>query len=187
MNIYEFTKKAGLTLKAARKIEKLGVLKLDKENDRVAELVFHMRGNMTFNLRMLLWFLDDPALIEELGYASERYAKRARAQLESLGDIKATAAPAEVTAEIRQAGKGDDDAALVIAQWLIGVLPAQPVPYHWIAARLLAPLNEFMREQNSPMLTLALLGVRKLPEFAGYWRTTKSKNIEYFSKKELDL
>jgi len=189
MDIYTLARKARVPLKTLRRIEKFGALKVDKESEQISQLLFHMRGNMKFTLPMLLWLIDDPALIDELGYISGTYAKRAEAQLRTLGDVKATGAPIDVTAEIQEASKGNADAALVLAQWLMNVLPDErTVSYHWIAARLLSPLNAFLREQNAPWITLALLNVRRLPEFAGYWKSVSigaRNEIQYFAKKEL--
>lgn len=187
MNIYELSKKSRVPLKSLRKLDELRALKIDAENDKMSKLVFHMAKNQRYTLPMLLWFLDDPGLLEDIGIESRRYQQRATVQLGELGDIAATSAPKHVTAEIREAGKGDDDAALVIANWLRLILPVEPVGHQWVAARLLAPLDEFLREQSAPMISLALLNVRRLPEFAGFWESekiAKKNQIRYFS---LDL
>jgi len=189
MNIYELGKKSGLPLKTLRMLDKLGALKVEADTGPLSAMIFHMKGNMFFTTGMLLQLLDNPALVGELAYVSPRYERRARAQIDELGDVAASHAPKSVTAEIAQAAKGDDDAALVIAQWLMAALPSDPVPHHWAAIRLLAPLNEFLREQNGRLISLALLNVRKLPEFAPYWRSEKvgtRNQVKYF-RPELDL
>ncbi len=188
MNIYELSNKSGASLADLRKLEKLKVLKIDPEGEAIQKLRFHMARNMQFTLPMLLQMLDEPDLIDELGWQSKRYERRAREQLAALGDIQATSAPREVTAEIPGANYGDEGAALMIAEWLKSVLPVEPVGYHWVAARLLAPLNQCLREQYTSKLSLALLNVRKLPEFADHWRSEKigtRKTIRYFRPENL--
>ena len=173
MNIHELANASGIGLGKLRKLEKLGALKLDKESEFVEELRFFMARNQRLTVAHMLTLLGEPAAIDELGAISPRMASRAREQMAALGDVKGSAAPSQVTAAIPDAAKGDDDAALIIAQWLIGVLPADPVSHAWVAARLLYPLNEYLREANARLVGLALLNVRKLPEFAGYWRSEK--------------
>lgn len=183
MNIYELAKRTRVPLKTLRKVDKVGALNVEKDFGPISELVFHMSTNQVFTVPMLMHMVDNPELIDDLGYVSATYQRRAQAQFAALGDLSACLAPSAVTAEIRQAAKGDDDAALVIAEWLMSVLPPDPVSHYWVAVRLLKPLNEFMRGQYMPSIKLALLNVRKLPEFAGYWRSEKigtRNTIKYF-------
>jgi hypothetical protein len=137
----------------------------------------------------LLALIDAPDLLDELGAVRPRYASRAREQIRALGDMSHGMAPRDVTAAIPGAARGDDDESLKIADWLKGILPAAPVAHAWIVVRLLKPLNEFMRGQSAPLISPALLNMRKLPEFAGYWRSEKigtRNQIRYFQP-ALDL
>lgn len=186
MNIHEMSNRTGVSLSTLRKLDRLGVLKVDAESDAAAAIRFHLTRNQQMTAAQFLAVLDDRTLISELG----RYSARCQAQLDGLGAVEATLAPKSVTAEIPQAARGDDDAALVIAEWLMSILPADPVPHAWPAVRLLMPLNEFLREQYAPLINLALLNVRRLPEFALCWRSEKigdRNQIRYFSKTTLDL
>lgn len=184
MNIHQLGNRTGISLAILRKLDKLKVLKIEAESDAAAEIRFHLMRNQRMTVAQCLTLIADPSLVDELG----KYATRASAMLLELGDVQG--APNEVAAEISQAAKGDDDAALVIAQWLMQVLPAGTVPHAWVAVRLLLPLNEFMRVQYLSLVGLALMNVRRLPEFAGYWRSVKigGKNeIRYFAVDALDL
>lgn len=189
MNIYQLSVKAGITVGKLRKLEKLGALKLDGETGFLDSLLFHMRGNQTLTVSQLLTLIEDPDLLDDLAAAKPRYASRAREQIAAIGDASQHLAPREVTAAIVGASRGDDDESLIIVDWFKSVLPASPVPHAWLTVRLLAPLNEFMRGQTAPLISPALLNVRKLPEFAGYWQSEKigtRSTIKYFQK-PLDL
>ena len=188
MNIHEIAKRSGVSLVNLRKLDRMGVLIVDQESERAGALRFHMARNPQLTTGQLLELMDDSDLIDELG----SYEPRAREQLAAI-DWKGTAlpwsAPKYVTAAIRDAGKGDENAARIIAGWLMEILPAvgKPVGHHWVAVRLLHPLNAHLREQNSGLVSFALSHVRRLPEFAGYWKLEKigKKNeTRYFS---LDL
>lgn len=169
MNIHEAAKRSGASLTILRKLEKLKLIAFDDENEMAHALRFHLARNQQLTTVQILTLIEQPDLLGELG----TYQTRARLQLAVIGDVKATQAPGNVTAEIREAGKGDDDAALVLARWLMATLPVEPVSHQWVAARLLFPLSEFMRAQTAPMVSLAMLNVRRLPEFAGNWKREK--------------
>jgi hypothetical protein len=183
MNIYQLSTRSGIPVTKLRKLEKLKALQVDEAPEFLDTLIFHMRGNRTLSVAHLLMLRDQPALLDDLRAEKPRYASRAREQLTALGDVSAHMAPRDVTAAIRGASRGDDDASLVIVDWLKTILPAAPVPHAWVAARLLAPLNEFVRGEAAPLLSPALLNVRKLPELAGWWHSKKIGTrsvIEYF-------
>lgn len=183
MNIYQLSLKAGLSVTKLRKLEKLGALKTDGDTSFLDSLVFHMRGNQQLTAAQLLTLVEAPDLVDELGAVKPRYASRVREQVRALGDLAHGLAPRDVTAAIVGASRGDDDEGLIIADWLKIALPVDPVPHAWVTVRLLKPLNEFMRGQTAPLISPALLNVRKLPEFAGWWRSEKigSRNqIRYF-------
>lgn len=187
MNILQLSVKTGIPVTKLRKLEKLGALVADKETGFLDTLIFHMRGNRILTVSQLLALIEAPDLLDELAAVKPRYASRAREQLQALGSVADSLAPRDVTAAIVGAARGDDDESLIIADWLKGILPAAPVAHAWVTVRLLMPLNEFMRGQTAPLISPALLNVRKLPEFAGYWLSEKSGGrsaIKYFS---LDL
>jgi hypothetical protein len=183
MNIFRLSFQSGIPLRKLRLLDKLGALRVDPNPEFIDGLIFHMRGNRNLTVAQLLALIDDPAALDDLGAARPRYASRAREQLAALGDIVPQAAPREVTAAIQGASRGDDDESLIIATWLKSVLPVEPVSHAWITVRLLFPLNAFMREQTAPLISPALLNMRKLPEFAGYWQSEKigaRSTIKYF-------
>lgn len=190
MNIYQISNKSGLSLTALRKLEKLGVLKVGKDAGAIEQLHFYMARNKFFTAPQIMQLLDEPGLIDELGFISKLYQQRAIDQLGALGDVQGSTAPAYVTAALADAAAGDMGAAAMISIWLKTVLPVEPVYHPWIAARLLLPLNEFLRTQNAPKINLALAYVRKLPEFAAYWHPAKPGSrgtVEYHKSKVLDL
>ena len=180
MNIRELAGKTGIPLKTLRKLEalKIDFGKLEPEGDFINLLRIHLGRNQQMTVAQLLHLHDEPSLIDELGAVNAKYAARARDQMRALNEgaiVSASSAPKSVTAEISQAARCDDASTLVIAEWLMTVLPVEPVTHHWVAVRLLAPLNEFLREQDAPLITLTLLNVRRIPEFRAWWRSEKIK------------
>lgn len=180
MNIHDISRRTHIPLGSLRKLERLGVLMLDEEHDAAPAIRLHLGRNQQMSVAHLLALLDTPALVDDLG----KYVDRAKGQVAALGDIKASAAPREVTAEIPEASKGKPDALRTLADWAKSILPAEPVSYHWLAVRLLFPLNEFLREQNAPLVNLALLKLRQSPEFAGWSRSVPrgGKTTTIFSR-----
>lgn len=189
MNIYQLSLKSEIPLKALRRLEKLGVLKVDAGNEELEKLIFHMRGNQILSVAQLLRLIEQPDLLAEMRAWKPRYAKRAREQIAALGDMSSSLAPRDVTAAVVGAARGEDDESLVIAEWLKTVLPAVPVGHAWVAVRLLLPLNEFMRGNVAPSVNIALMNMRKLPELRGWWRSDKIGTrsvIQYWRPASLD-
>lgn len=180
MNIHDISRRTHISLANLRKLERLGVLMLDDENELAPVLRLHLGRNQRMTVAHMLALLDAPAMIAELG----KYADRAKSQVDALGDVKASVAPREITAEIPEAAKGNPQAIRALGDWIKGALPEYAVPYHWIAVRLLFPLNEFLREQNSRLVNLALLKLRQSPDFAGWSRSVPrgGKTTTIFSR-----
>lgn len=181
MNIHDISRRTHIAIGTLRKLERLGVLMVDDEDDAAPAIRLHLGRNQQMSVAHLLALLDTPALVDDLG----RYVDRAKGQIAALGDVKATAAPREVTAEIPEAAKGNPAALRTLGEWVKSILPASdPASYHWLAVRLLFPLNEFLREQNSPLVNLALLKLRQAPEFAGWSRSVPrgGKTTTIFSR-----
>lgn len=178
MNIHELSLRSRVPIKTLRRLEALKVLKIDAEPDMSAALRFHLRRNKTLPVAYLLALIDDPSLVSTLGGAADK----ARDQLDLLGNFNATSAPPGVTAYIMEAGRNDSAAVKILVDWAKSVLPRDPVPYSWLAVRLLAPLPASLRDQCLKLSTMALLRMRQSPEFAGYWQMgkVKGRNVMFY-------
>lgn len=188
MNIYEISEKHKISLHKLRAMAKDNLLRLDSvEDERSALVRYYLSRNTNATVEHLLWLIESPAMLIDLG----RYAERAKAQLSALGDVKATAAPRDVTAYIDDAARGDAEAQRILLDWLLGVLPGKPVSHAWLATRLLVGLPENLRAHNVKKLPMALLNIRKMPEFAGGWiiekNGTRTQTFYTKPKKPLDL
>lgn len=177
MNIHELANKTGIGLATLRKLERAGALKIDGKpmnegHPRAGEIKHHLMRNQQLTVSHMLVLIDEPDVIDELG----KYADRARGQMAEIGDAIGQGAPKSVTAFLPDAAKGDREACLAIADWLFLALPDRAVSYHWIAMRLLAPLNETLRDLYAPLINLALMRVRQLPEMANAWHREGDKN-----------
>lgn len=183
MNIFEISEEFGLSVAKLRKMDKRGVLRLDsEENKRAAALRHYLARNQSLTVAQLMCLIETPAIYLDLG----KWAKRAKAQVDGLGAVEATAAPLDVTAYIDDAARGDAEAIGILMRWLQGALPNKLVPHAWIATRLLLPLPENLRAANIKLIPIALLNVRKQPEFAGWWRLVQlggtGRNQTFYEK-----
>lgn len=175
MNIYEISEEHSISVTKLRKLERDGLLCVDgQESQTAAALRYHLRRNQIMTVAQVLQLIDAPGLVIELN----RWAERARTQLEALGDVKATQAPRDVTAYIDDAARGDAEAIAILLRWLQIVLPTRPVPHAWVGVRLLVGLPENLRAYNIRRVPLALLNVRKQPEFAGWWHLASTGGTE---------
>lgn len=188
MNIYEISEKHKISLAKLRAMDKDNLLRLDSvEDDRSASVRYYLSRNTNATVEQLLWLIESPAMIVDLG----KFADRARSQLNALGDVRQTAAPRDVTAYIDDAARGDADAMAIVSRWLRDVLPIKPVNYAWVATRLLIGLPENLRAFNIKRIPMALLNIKATPEFAGYWEIVGDgkRNQTFYAKakKPLDL
>lgn len=166
MNIHEISEKHKISLRKLRAMAKDNLLRLDSvEDERSATVRNYLSRNANVTVEHLLWLIESPAMLIDLG----RHAGRAKAQLSALGDVGATAAPRDVTAYIDDAARGDAEALRILLDWLLSVLPSKPVSHAWIATRLLIGLPENLRAHNVKKIPMALLNIRRMPEFAGGW------------------
>ena len=189
MNMYEIAQRGKTSIAVLKRLAALGVLKYDKEApaaetfaDRVR---FHLNRNPRLTVGMVLELLDNPAALGEL----RGYEDRASRQIAALGDVANEGAPAEVTAAIDDAARGDLEAGRILAAWIRRVLPARDVPHVWLASRLLYPLPANLRNADASRLTFALMHVRRRDDMAGWWHSGKNKEIVYheFRTSALDL
>jgi hypothetical protein len=193
MNIHDVSTKYKVSITALRKLERGGLLQFDPtpsdEHEDAPQMRFYLARNQQLPIKLLLSLLDDSTAFFDL----RKYEARARGQIAELGDVQASVAPLNVLAAISDAAGGDAGACGILADWLRSILPAEPVSHYWVAARLLFPLTEFQRDSATKAISFALMHMRRLESFAGYWASVpngkKKPTIKYFQKKldALDL
>lgn len=189
MNIHQMANRTGIALRDLRKLDRLKVLKLDRETPASDAIRFHLSRNPRLTVEHMLALIDEPDILDEL---SPKHAARVKTQMAALDldNSEAPLAPIEVAASVASAARTDAAAAATIAHWLMGVLPsAAPVSHHWVAVRLLAPSAKVIRDQDLSLIGLALVNVRRVPEFAGYWKseTINGKPAILYQKPKLAL
>lgn len=186
MNIHDVATKSGVSVRALRKLEKLKLIAFDPEPDsdehpRAAEARFLLMRNQQMPATLLVEFLENPSALYDL----RKYEARARAQMAELGDVAGQMAPIAVQAVISDAAGADPAAVDTLADWLRSILPAAPVSHHWIATRLLLPLDPIQRDSMAKKINFAMNYVRRLESFRAYWASVKPPRgkvnvIKYF-------
>lgn len=166
MNLFEFAEKFNISLSKARAMQKADVLRLDEVvSEEAAEIRALLIKGQPLTAALLCWLVDNPAQVWELG----RYTGKAQEQLETLGNVKAQAAPKEIAANISDAARGDSEAVALLVSWLKEIIPARDVPHSFIAVRLLLGLAPGVRRFDVPRIPRALLQCRRCEDFAGWW------------------
>lgn len=185
MNIRELSRRTGVSLSTLKTLDKLKVLKLsaDPEGDKIEAIKFSLTKNPALTVMQILDLTAQPDLISELG----NFEHRARVHLETMGDIKAQAAPTSVTAFLVEAYCRDPIALEVLADWARSILPPKAVGYHWLASRLLFNAPEVSRQKDAKRIPLTFVNLRKVESFAGFWQMNIKREFEYFQKVSLDL
>lgn len=181
MNIFEFCERFHISLAKARKMDKLGVLRLDENTpEPITEIRHWLSRGQPLTAAQLLELVESPSAVLDLG----RYADRAQEQLDALGDVRSQVAPKLVAAHVTDAAKGDAEAVAVLIGWLKEILPAKPVSHSFIAVRLLLGLAPNIRKYDVPRIPRALLNCRRHDDFAGWWRVEnrKSRNVTIYQR-----
>src|SRR6478609_7970909 len=142
MNIYEIAEKAGVSLRALRKLEKIGWPRPDSVDPLVEKMIYLLSKSQRLPVDALAHLVENPDALLELG----RYAGEAEYQVSSLGKVKQEVAPPDVAAEIEMAAKGDDAAVEKLVSWLQTVIPKDcMVGYHFLAVRFLLGVSAPVR------------------------------------------
>lgn len=187
MTLYEFCEKYHISLRKARRMDKDGVLRLNREeNEAAAEMRLYLSRGQTLPAHHLMNLVEEPSLLLDLG----RYAEKAEQQVSELGDVKNGAAPKEVTAYVWEAASPGSDAHAqgvdILIQWMKGIISAKPVPHSYIAVRLLLGIPASIRKFEIRRIPRAMLNCRQHPDFKDWWRvvTTRARTMTLYQRPE---
>lgn len=181
MNIFDFCEQFHISHAKAKKMNKAGVLRLDENTrEEITEIRHILSRGQPLTAAHLVELVDSPGALLDLG----RYASRAQAELDGLGNVRAEIAPKIVAANITDAAKNDPEAVDVLLAWLRGVIPAKPVGHAYLAVRLLLGLAPNIRQYDVPRIPRALLNCRLHESFAGWFRVekVKSRNVTIYQR-----
>ncbi|MBX9897674.1 MAG: hypothetical protein K2Y17_07200 [Qipengyuania sp.] len=170
MNIYEFAQKYDISVKKVRKMHKAGVLLIDDTEHPLAdEMRACLSKGQPLSTIHLLALIENPRLAWQLG----RYAKKAQAQVDALGDPTTGAAPREIGAKIYSGICRDEDSIGSLIAWLKEIIPTKAVGHQYVAVRLALGIPIQIRAAGARCIPAVLLHSRKHPEFAAWWRIEK--------------
>ena len=168
MNIHDLSRRASIPVATLRKLERLGVLKVDAESEAAAPLRSLLGRNQYLSLAQLFELVDKPALFDELG----KWEPRARQQVADLGDLDATTVWAGVPSAVIVAASGEAEALNRLADWVQFAIPSdRDVSYHWLAIRLLRAQFPNARAQTLKTINLAFAKLRGVPKMKGWWHS----------------
>jgi hypothetical protein len=166
LTLVEFCERYRISLKKAKRMHKEGALRVaDAPSDVGAKIFATLAARNPLSAYELCALVDDPGLILTLG----RYADRASEQLETVGAAGSERAPKAIAALLTDAADGDVPSVEALGDWLRSILPVEPVPYAWIASRLLLAMPDNIRQFEGARIQRALNRVRKLESFAGWF------------------
>lgn len=180
--IHDFCEEFHISMGKARKMEKGGWLRLADSNLTTDPIRASLANGDRLTALQLVELIEQPAGLLELG----KYAAKAERELAALGNPQA--APMEVVANVMEAAKGEPEALQILCGYLKSIIGAAPLTHSFIAVRLLLGVPASIRKSEAARIPRALLNVRKLPEFAGWWHTEtdrKNRNVTIYQKSDL--
>lgn len=183
MDAFDIAERCDISVKKARKVAKAFSLPTGRRDERSADMRDKLCRNQQLSVKQLLTLLNDWALFRKLG----KYENRARAQIFELGNVRADAAPCDVTNHIEAAATGNRESVEIIMRWLKSKIPPWPVRSHWIAVRLLIKRWPNLRNRDYYLVHLALEKVRAHPDFKGWSgkRPVGSQNPMFYHRPQL--
>jgi hypothetical protein len=173
IDIYEMHLKSGVSIRHLKKLQRLGFLRaIDPENPEIAKMLCTLKKGNPLGALQLTVLAESPSLIWELG----RYASKARAQVEALGDVKADTPSPMIAMTLIEAAKREPDLVEVqrLERWMKKVIPVEgEVPHQFLAARALFGMSDSSKPFYAGMAAKAFANVRRRPSFEG-WFTIRS-------------
>lgn len=166
-------------------MEKRGWLRVDSSSTPVDEIRLTLKRGKRLTTAQLVELIDNPGGLMELGH----YAGAAEAQLSALGDVKAQAAPTDITAYILDAYQNEPEAVERVAHWVNSILPSEPVGHAYVATRLLLGVPANIRKYDVPRMQRVLMNCRQHQALAGQWKRVKQASLiaTVYRKQTLDL
>lgn len=185
MNIFDISEKAKVSVKALRRLDKLGVLRHDESTTELDGIRATIKMGNRLNVGQLVYLVENAGALLELG----KYASKAEIQLAELDKPATQVAPREVAAQILAAFEKEPEAVAEIVRWLKTVIPSHPVGHSYVAARLLLGVPVANRVHDIPRLQRVMMNCRDDPTFAGWWRKERgvSQSKTIYQKPTLDL
>ena len=180
MNIHDMNSRFGIPYKYLRQLQRAKLLVVDEDDEIVSEIRRKLARNQPLSAGMLVAAVRMPEIADMLESAT--YAKRLRDQLAALGKVAETAAPADVCAFIDSAAGKDARGAKEIAAWARTVLPVEPVPYAWLAVRLLFHVPGKLQQRAQNRISLAMTKVRRAMPDCVDEREIDGKKVIFYRK-----
>lgn len=186
MNIHKIAEKSRVPLKHLRRLEKLGVLKVDKNTDEMPDKIrlAIQRGN-ALSAEQCLYLLKRDDWQDEF----PEFVERAENQIDCLGDPSKSAAPwGAVAMYVADVSAKNTKATETVALWLvhcINTMQSAQCDHTYLAVRLLWNVPEIVVPMMAKALHHCMWNCRKSEILSGYWRSEGGKTV--YHKAMLDL
>lgn len=190
MDIHEIHIASGFSIRALRKLEKLGVLRVSatKGHPETSRIRASLKRGNPLTAYQLISLYKNEGLLKSIGLDTKQQM-RADDEIEALGDVKREACPWAIAANIPGAAVKEPAAISELALWLSKHIDAHdeyraPKPYAYIACRMLCDIPDDMMAANYSSLAQALLQIRKHKFMDGYSHTNAEGKSVYHKKSE---
>ena len=184
MDIYQISETYGISMRKLRLLEKAKLLRLDAENGSLAKIRYYVAKRRTIPALHMVYLVENPESVFDLG----NRAGEAQRQIDALELEADSAAPLAIAMTIDLAATRDNPGAVQgLADWLLSILPSEPVSYSYIAVRLLLGAKPGARALIASRLPKALLNVRALECFEGcsYVEKVSGRNATFYVNQKL--
>lgn len=173
MDIYELSNKSNVSIRTLRKIEKFGVLNIQKSKNPIID---EMKKNLNHGNRLTavqqLHLVKNPKDAKLL----LRWEDEVQVYLDALGDVMREKMPWDISANAAFAASRDMEAADNLAQWFCNFIDRNPAfanganrNHAYLAVRMLADIPDHLLHLTAPVVSQAMWNCRRTKRMAGYW------------------
>lgn len=184
MDVYELSDKSGVSIRTLRKIEKFGVLNLQKSKNPVIDKIKkNLKHGNRLTAEQQFHLVKNPKDAKLL----LRWEDEVQDCLNGLGDVMREKMPWEISANAAFAASKDMAAADRLAKWFCNFIDRNPAfadgrshDHAYMVVRMLADIPDNLLHLTAPVVAQAMWNTRRTKRMAGYWHIDpKTRRTRY--------
>jgi hypothetical protein len=184
MNIFDVHQKTGVAMRTLRKMERLGVLSVDKLDENTSRIISNLRNGNPLSVEQLFYFLRNPDASSSLPF--EQWAPIIDSAIDTLGDVAADAMPwTPYGAALPLVWSGDETATALVCGWLRSMIDSSAGfdgserDHAYVSVRLLHNVPDDKISLIVPKIKWIMWRCREHPSMTSYVRRDMARRVHY--------
>lgn len=187
MDIYDISNKSGVSIRTLKKLEKFGVLNVQKsQNPTIQRIKGNLKRGNPLTAEQQFHLVKNPKDLKLL----LNWEFQIQAELDELGNVMQEKMPWEISVNAAFAGKRDMGAADLLAKWFCDFIDRNPAfsdganrNHTYMAVRMLADIPDKYLHHTLPLIAQVMWNCRRTKRMVGYWHIDpKTRRTLYHRK-----